>query len=628
MEAGTSKEFTPAEIAGAALYLSDSSYIAKPTLGDQRGSKDPTSILNKFQKVHGDGPNTTTQPPAQLSLDNPQSKKRGREPSSAKASNKWMKQPHDRVVGVEVKSRRRESTSRKGIEASEEHRDNIHISPDDSSVKEIRFATSKDRQPVSPKARTTRSMKQKLPLASGSTKDQITASENGANNPPPDQGVRRKRGRPKAVPKESLSAEHQLRSSNTALKSPDRSQKPGHKYTKLPNVQSIQAHGIQEKEIARNVGQDEEGGNVDLPEQQSSEPESQQLNDTAASFEPRVSAESEDGVDNTAGDVSMDGSNDDLEENTQHNHGTRETPLAAFELFGQEDAWKTVTKAARKVRKSRVGIRPSSKTARHFYSRVGEARKIYKDCEPNTDIDKHNLTLLNKIFDKLDLEISGFRKTNARPGKKAKILLDDLYSYGIPAMVILLESAIRVQSKLYSALDDLDVLKQIIRIQDMTIALCQTMKHWRTTPKLGGVPFVKEIERQILPYLRDVRLTFQNEFDTRHDKVRQLRQIEARERRRLNVIKETQRTRQEQNEIIEEKRRKTYEDILRNKMDMKILLGSWPRPKLTVSPSHRRTFATADSWTKEQDRELVHQLRIFGYLPGRHLLYNHSILWG
>ncbi|KAL9119815.1 MAG: hypothetical protein Q9187_003629 [Circinaria calcarea] len=628
MEAGASKEFTPAETTEAALYLSESSYIANPTVGDQRGFQKSTDILNDFHKIHGDGQNATTQPPAQLSLDKLQSKKRGREPSSAEASNKGMKQPHGRVADdvKAAKLRRRESTSRKSIDTTEQHRDKIHLSPDDSPAKEIQFATSKDRQPVPPKARTTRSMKQKQSLASGITKDQlITASENGADIPPPDQVVRRKRGRPKAIknsstaepiksrPKESFSAEHQLRSSNTTLESPDRSQKPGHKPTKLPKVQSIQAHGIQAKEIARNVGQDEDGRNVDLQEQQPSEPESQQLKDTAPSSGPRLSAESEDGVDNTAGDVND--RNDDLEENTQHSDGARETPLARLELFGQEDAWETVTKAARKVCKSRVGIKPSSKTVRHFCNRLGEATKIYRDCEANTNTDKHNLTRLNKILDRLDLEISGFRKSNARPGKKVKVLLDDLYSYGIPGMVTLLEGAMAVQSKFYSALDDLDVLKEIIRIQDITIALCQTVKHWRTTPKLGGVPFVKEIERQILPYLRDVRLTFQNELDTHHDEIRQLRQIEARERRRLNVIEETQRSRQEQNEIIEEKRRKTYEDILRNKMDMKILLGSWPRSRLTVSPSHRRTFATADSWTKEQDRELVHQLRILRYLP-------------
>ena len=632
-----SEELTPAETAGAALRLSESAYAASPALGDPRQS---TNILNQSLERHVDGRNVI--PPAKLVPDGPQNRKRGREPSSAETSTKRLKQLHDRAADRVrgAKMSRPTPMTQGGPRAIKQQGDNVSDPPDDSPVKNALPAVSKDKQTAHPRVKTAKGMNRKLTSVNGDIVDDlIEASENRGDMPPPDQAVRRKPGRPKAnkitiepskaKPKEGMSKKHQLRSSTAILDLPDCSQKPGHRPTKLMKVQSTKADGTQEDEIAGIEGQKEHGGNADLREQQPSKVQSHAFEDKTGSLEPRSNLESEDAFYDAAGNANVDDGDQDPDENTEHNEGTSGSVLADFELFGQRDVWKKTIKAAEKVRTSRTGTRPSSAAVRRFIDRLEECRKIYEALgakdEIHEHLSQHDPAHLNTLINKLKSEVHKLQRTKAGPKKKVKLLLNDIYVYGVPDLVILLGGAMAARTELYSAIDDCQALEEILKLQEITIALCTAAKQWRTTPKIGGISFVKEIERQISPYLRKIRIAFQNELDARYDKLRQVRRVEAREKRRLEAIEETQRSRQEQYEMIEERRRKTYADMLRNAKDMEMLLGSRRNTRLSISPISQRTFATADLWTKEQDRELVHQLRVLRYLPGNCLVLCHQV---
>ena len=630
------EELTPAETAGAALRLTESSYTTGRGLKDSSLAQQSTIILNESLKRHVDGRNVTPQPPAKLLPGKPQKRKRGRETSSAKASNKRLKPMHDgaadHVGGAKLP--RPTFMTQRSSRAMKQHGDEVFNPPDDSPVKIAQLAVSKDRQSVHPRDKAANSTNRGMASVNGGMKDQLmAASEKEGSNPPPDEAVRRGPGRPKAnkisstaepkktKPKEGLSTKHQLRSNSVILDSPDWSRKPGHGSIEPRKVQSTQANGTQQEEIAGPEGQDEYGGNTDMQEQRPSEVHSQGLGGKTRRSEARSDVESEDAVCNTAGNANAGDGDQNLDKNTEHNEDIDESLSANIELFGQRNTWKKIIKAVEKVRKFRTGTRPSSRTVRRFFSCIEECGKIYKALgakdEIHEHLSQHETTHLNKLIDNLESEVHELQGTGAGPRKKVKLLLDGIYVYGVPDLVTLLGDAMAVRTGLYSANDDIKALEEILKLQVITITLCTAAKQWRMTPKIGGVSFVKEIERQIFPYLRDIRTAFENELDTRHNKLRQVRRVEARERRKLEVIEETRRSRQELVEMIEEKRRKTFADMLRNERDMEMLLGSRPKTWLSTSPVPKRKFAMADSWTKEQDRQLVHQLRILRYLPGK-----------
>lgn len=651
-----SEELTPAETVEAALPLSESSHAASLALGDASLAQQSTIILNQSLERHVDGRNVIPRQHAKPVLVNPQNRKRGGEPSSTEASNKRLKQLHDGTAD-RMRSAKLPRPTRMIQGATKQHGDEVYDlpddSPDDSLVENAQLAVSKDKQSVHPRVRTAESKNQEVNSVNGGMEDQlITASENGEDVPRPDQAVRRKRGRPKAnkasstvepnnaKPQERTSTqERQLRSSSTILNLPDWSKKSEYRPTKLWKVQLTQTDGTKD-ELAGTEGQDEHGGDADKEEQQLSEVQSQGhrtgvgsdvpvriREDKLGSPEPRSNVESEDVVHNAAGIVDADDGDQDLDEDI-HNEDTSESLSANIELFGQRDTWKRTIKAAEKVRKSRTGTRPSSTKTRRFFSHLEEGKKIYKALGAKDKMHErptqHDPAHLNQIINGLESEVHGLRSTDAGPRKKVKLLLDDIYVYGVPDLVILLGDAMVARTELYSAIDDCQALEEILKLQDITIALCTAAKQWRTTPKIGGVSFVKETERQIFPYLRDIRRAFQNELDVRYDKLRQVRQTEVRERKRLEAIEQTRRSRQELIEIIEEKRCKTYADMLRNESDMKMFLGTRSKTRLSISPAPKRKFLTADSWTKEQDRELVHQLRLLRHLPGNYLILRHQ----
>ena len=224
----------------------------------------------------------------------------------------------------------------------------------------------------------------------------------------------------------------------------------------------------------------------------------------------------------------------DVEDPTKANEiDEEENEDQELELFGQDKAWKTVLDGARSVCDPELPLNqmPKRLTRRlkDLIYAVSEARSSYEQLLLFKGLSHDGLDGLNddltKSFDAIEDQIKKLSERNAA-GKASKII-EHLFTCAIPAMVFLLQSALL--SRVYHsdepcALESLNEivngLSEIVRLQKMTILLCEKAKNWKAKPD----PSIKSpTTRKILPCLRAMREVFSNVL-SEQDRKRKMKQ--------------------------------------------------------------------------------------------------------
>lgn len=362
-------------------------------------------------------------------------------------------------------------------------------------------------------------------------------------------GPKRPRGRPRAGAPEKIVIDPKAppprrRTSKQGREEPSPGQDTGGQLDQLPsNVQFLERRGLPlEQRIGSPKGLSDEiaetginatsGSQTTLPEKAgiSEQPDettrdSQDHPSSGTDLRPVENAsEAQTSAEESDYDVLVDSSKtgDEVRADGEDREAQPETRTDP-ELFDQEDSWSRIIKAARKLGRVRVNsggkrkkIPVETKTVQTFVNRVKEASACYQALARHRNCDKEaNDSIESRLKPHrqwLHLEADALSESHA--GNKLREMVKDLYAHAIPQMVFLLKDAFRARSSLYSAVEDTQILKEIMRLMKITETLCRKARGWSVNPNTE-LPIIEPTSKVIYPSIRGMLNAFQVELDDR-----------------------------------------------------------------------------------------------------------------
>ncbi|MCJ1412126.1 hypothetical protein MMC19_006218 [Ptychographa xylographoides] len=322
------------------------------------------------------------------------------------------------------------------------------------------------------------------------------------------------------------------------------------------------------------------------------------------------------GDDESDGDFSdssrLSESQDAVDLDVQSPRGLRQRP-GVVELFGEEDDWATILKAARSVRSSRSGKNPSrikvpiqTSIFKKFLRRVRDTIHCYHRVGVSDTVGNNPEHVVIQLHDHLQLlrsEVGSIVKSE--DGTKNPELITDIYAHAIPSLVFLVEHALKVRSPRYSATDDTQSLQEVIRVQQLVIALGTAVRAWKATKPNIEIPIIRPTSRVILPRMRALCRAFRTELKIRRVNKRAVEEEAAKLRMYQKREKIWQR---DQERILRERERK-------QRLATKDVLRLSQKAAFPSSHSHMQQPAAKDRWTEEQDLELLRLLMKYCHIP-------------
>ena len=203
--------------------------------------------------------------------------------------------------------------------------------------------------------------------------------------------------------------------------------------------------------------------------------------------------------------------------------GEEENGKEKMEVFGQDRAWKAVLEGARSVCGSKLPRNEMpkllTKTMTNLVHEAKEARHLYEQLLTFDGADVDALEKLNddlkESLDTIEDQIRTLSEKTA--ATKSPEMIKDIFACGIPAMVFLLQSALASRVHHFDEPCDLETLnesvtglREIVRLQNMAISLCEKATGWKAKPVSTSKPIIKPTTRQMFPSLRDMRGAFSN----------------------------------------------------------------------------------------------------------------------
>ena len=192
-------------------------------------------------------------------------------------------------------------------------------------------------------------------------------------------------------------------------------------------------------------------------------------------------------------------------------------------------------------------------------------------------------------------------------GNKKCEMVQDIYAHAIPELVFMLDKALYAREADCSLSDHVKGLKEIIRLQDVVIQLCEKARDWTVDPIMDR-PIKKSTTQKIFPCLRSMRQTLQKELDDRQKNIL---------RRKDEAAAELERERMEDDmwrkEMEDERERLAIWENINKQLDRNervLFPRKPPRPPRAIPP------LGIDDWTVEQELVLNKYLEEFGDLPG------------
>ena len=298
-----------------------------------------------------------------------------------------------------------------------------------------------------------------------------------------------------------------------------------------------------------------------------------------------------------------------------------------YELFGQERAWKTVLEGAGSVCGAKLLLNRMPKlltdTVKALVNDVREARGLYEQLLPFREIDHGPLDgihlQLRERLDAIENRIRSLSEKNA--ATKGPEMIRDIYARAIPAMVFLLQSALT--SRIYHSDEPCDLetlngnvrgLKEIVRLQYMTILLCEKAKRWKSKPVPTSRPIIKPITQKIYPYLRVIREAFAQKLSEQERK-RKLKQNDVDSRKKQNeLVQLAQQVKQEaarRNETLHRRIRESREQEDERRRNEKRTLKQIREDEVHAKRRARQVNGHVESsalWSNAEDLELYFQL--------------------
>ncbi|KAL8823355.1 MAG: hypothetical protein Q9191_005934 [Dirinaria sp. TL-2023a] len=305
-----------------------------------------------------------------------------------------------------------------------------------------------------------------------------------------------------------------------------------------------------------------------------------------------------------------------------------------LQLFGQKRGWNIILEGAQNVGVSvqkgkTVRDKPSlqTNTITELLRKIKEASTLYSQLGSSEVLEAENIrgeeearliTLSDEIYETVD----GLSESSS--GSKKSQMIQDIYAYAIPNMVFFLRAALKCRNTQYSQGSDLAALREVIKIQDMILDLCQKARQWKAKP-LTDRPITGSTSQKIGPYMRDLRKTFGEELERRERAVRQQSYDEAfaESHRRRDQLRERQKalnarkSAEQRIKQMEELRNRpspwrSHTQPMQNEAPMAQMMPP-PAPDSQVQGLGNE----AAQWTTAENLELITQLtrREIRYLP-------------
>ena len=326
-------------------------------------------------------------------------------------------------------------------------------------------------------------------------------------------------------------------------------------------------------------------------------------------------AEAETGAENSDSDDSDE--EDDEEEEDK-----------GLKVFGQDRAWKTILEGAKSVCGTKLPLNHMPKlltgTIKDLIREVRQARSCYERLLPGTDHDSfHGLNdQLKKSLNAVEDRIRSLSEKAA--GTQRSEMIKDIYARAIPAVVFLLESALR--SREYHSDEPCDLetlnetvegLREIIRVQTMAVLLCEKATRWKAKPVPTSRPIVRPTTRKMFPCLRDMRKAF-SKILLEQDRKRKMKQNNVDYAKRQKELQSAQQAKQEaarDNEIFY---KRIIQEDERRRNEKKRTLKQLKEDEFLAGRQSRQVSGHADLktlWSTAEDIALYYQLEK-GYAGG------------
>ena len=475
------------------------------------------------------------------------------------------------------------------------------------------------------------------------------------------------RGREKIPPIRNI---RNLRSSalpEDGIKNPDWSRRPEHasgsKRRIRVHVVNTEKHSITTPALrssSRKLGPNPEG---DLSGNQAQETQSGQhelLRQSPVNAELGGSIDQADGYD-TAQDsatqreqVGQDES-DELSEDSDGAEDNKDRSDADcddnLQFFGAYNAWRMVLTSARKVvrfseanEQDGVMLPLKTTTGKRFVRSVEKVSSVYKKLASPEDRAYENRKeaqrQLSERLDRLDERVENLWKHRAAGKGERAATIRDIYSHVIPSLVMLLQNTYQCLNDEYSKPTNTRALREIIRVQSLTIEVCEIARAWKVKPTTN-IPIIKPTSQGIFPYLRDVRKAFQGELQSREERFKQQKNYAELARSHIDVRRADAKAREENERLRKQRCKEMRDTLLRNEREL--FGGLTPRPSVRDEPdgllvaddnavstrepevpnqsrlqciSSHPDLGSAGMWTQEEEVELLKQLLRLQHLQG------------
>ncbi len=254
-------------------------------------------------------------------------------------------------------------------------------------------------------------------------------------------------------------------------------------------------------------------------------------------------------------------------------------------FLGQKKEWREILDAARSIcgKKLLQNKMPTllTETIEDLLVQIQESRSIYWQLLPYAGIDHDQIDglreQLQECLTAIEHQINDQDISERSAASKRSEMIQDIYCYAIPALVLLLRDAFAFYAPPPKGRYNYEVLQEIVRLQDMIIFLCEKAGNWKAKP-LTDSPIIKPNRRVIFPYVRNMRNNaFKVELAEQRRKWKMQQNAEKTKRREAEELEQSQQQREISLPSTAPAPGRIMEDVQRNRM-------KWRASRDTVGP--------------------------------------------
>ncbi|KAL8766176.1 MAG: hypothetical protein Q9194_006344 [Teloschistes cf. exilis] len=230
-----------------------------------------------------------------------------------------------------------------------------------------------------------------------------------------------------------------------------------------------------------------------------------------------------------------------------------------LELFGQDQDWKGITAATKRIGLSNNKTlsdsekeRPEleSQRIKDLLKVIEGARQVYRSTTKTPEV--------SDAVTKLYQSVAELSEASCKRNKGQ--VVTDIYFHAVPKLVDLLTAVLKGRRRQLQDEDNLTVLEEVIDIQDCLFILCTKARGWRAKPKTL-LP-TKQPVQQIRPKIVSMRSGFLKEYDRRKVlRKRRFNQAISRAIEEARIQREKQECEEKQRKL-EERRRQQVRALL------------------------------------------------------------------